>query len=114
VYSDNAGTGHPVGLRQGRTGEGAFGLLHALVDHNVDEETIATVIANSAAGIAQGNNRFLYGLEFRVADVGLIAVEVIEDRNPSTAAPDNYALGVVTAYCKGLDRCPDEVNATIP
>lgn len=112
VYFDNANSGHPVGLRQGRAG--GFGYLHALQDHNVDEETIGTVIVNSAAGIAQGNDRFLYGLEFRVADVGIIAVEVIEDRKPSGASPDNYALGVVTAYCKGYDKCPDGVNETIP
>ncbi len=112
VYSDNANAGHPVGLRQGRSG--GFGYLHALQDHDVDEETIGTVIANSAAGIAQGNDRFLYGLRYEVNGVGIIAVEVIEDRKPSGASPDNYALGVVTAYCKGHDRCPPGVNESIP
>ncbi|MGH3907684.1 MAG: hypothetical protein ACRDTE_26415 [Pseudonocardiaceae bacterium] len=112
VYSDNANSGHPVGLRQGRSG--GFGYLHALQDHDVDEETIGTVIANSAAGIAQGNDRYLYGLRYEVNGVGIIAVEVIEDRKPSGASPDNYALGVVTAYCKGHDRCPPGVNESIP
>jgi hypothetical protein len=113
VYSDNAGRGHPVPLRQGHADPAGFGLLHALQDHNVDEQTIATIIVNNAAGVAQGNNRFIYGLRFEVAGLGLVAVEVLEDRNPSTAAPDGQELGVLTAYCKGMTRCPDEVNTSI-
>lgn len=113
VFKDNANRGHSVGLRQGRSGETGFGLLHALLDHNVDQETIGTVIVNSAAGIKNGT-RFLYGLRFETNGIGLIAVEVIEDRAPSTEAPDQEALGVLTEYCKGLDRCPDWVNQSLP
>lgn len=113
LYKDNANSGHPVILRQGRTGGSAFGLLHALLDHNVDEETIATVIVNSAAGIKSGT-RYLYGFRFEVGGAPLIAVEVLEDRNASAEAPDRAALGVLTAYCKGVDRCPDWVNQSIP
>jgi hypothetical protein len=100
-------------LRQGHADPAGFDLLHALQDHNVDEHTIATVIFNSAAGEDQGANRFRYGLRFEVAGLGLVAVEVIEDRSPSTASPDRQGLGVLTAYCVGMTRCPDEVNESI-
>lgn len=112
VYSDNANTGHPVGLRQGFAG--GFGYLHALVDHGVDEETIGTVIANNAYGALQPNGRYRYGLRFEVADVGIIAVEVYEQREPDPDFNDGHALGVVTAFCPGYDVCPPGVNESIP
>ena len=48
-----------------------------------------------------------------MAGIGLVKVEVIEDRSPSTASPDEEELGVLTAYCVGVTRCPDEVNESI-
>jgi len=114
TYHDNGNKGHSVGLRQGRTGSSAFGYLHALQDHGLDEQSIGTVIVNNAAGISQGNSRYLYGLRYEVNDVGILAVEVIEDRKPSSASPDSYKLGVVTAYCKGYTKCPAGVNASLP
>lgn len=47
-------------------------------------------------------------------DVGILAVEVIEDRRPSSASPDDCKLGVVTACCKGYDQCPPGVNQSLP
>lgn len=76
VFRDNANKGHSVGLRQGRSNPSGFGLLHALGDHNVDQESIGTVIANNAAGIKQGT-RYLYGLRFEARGFPLVAVEVI-------------------------------------
>jgi hypothetical protein len=115
VYKDNENKGHPVGLRSGRSGpdNSAFGLLHAQLDHNVHEHTIAEVIANNAAGIFQAGTRYLYGLRYELADKQLIAVEVIEERGPSESAPDKDPLGVVTAYCKDLPRCPDGVDQSL-
>ncbi|MGB6162786.1 MAG: hypothetical protein WBF75_09475 [Pseudonocardiaceae bacterium] len=100
-------------MRQGHADPAGFGLLHAVGDHNIDENSIATTIVNSAAGIAQGNNRFLYGMTYEIAGLGLLSVEVLEDRQPSTASPDSDALGVLTAYCVGMTRCPDEVDESI-
>ena len=46
-------------------------------------------------------------------------VEIYEERYHSTAAPDNYYLGLVTAYCKTgatsnvKTRCPDWVNDSL-
>lgn len=115
TYRDNGNQGHSVGLRQGRSDPNGFGYLHAIIDHNLDEESIGTTIVNNAAGIAQGNNRYLYGLRYQIDSRTVVAVEVIEDRNASTASPDNYRLGVVTAYCKGYSGdCPPGVNAALP
>jgi hypothetical protein len=112
------GSGHQVGLRAGRTGASAFGLLHAQLDHNVEAQTIEAAVGMNAAGIVQPNNRRLYGAEFVKDGEPVIEFEVIESRNPSTAAPDDYALGVVTAYCRvGLSGpesvCPQWVNDTL-
>jgi hypothetical protein len=112
-YADNGNVGHPVLLRQGAAGD--FGYLHALVDHGLDEETIAYVIVNNAAGQRQQNGRFLYGLRYEVAGVGLIAVEVYEQREPHENFNDGEGLGVVTAFCPGFDgHCPEGINESIP
>jgi len=109
VFRDNDNMGHSVGLRQGRSDPNGFGLLHAVGDHNLDQESIGTVVVNSAAGIKQGSR-----LRYEARGFPLVAVEVIEDRTSSTAAPDKQALGVLTAYCRGLERCPDWVNESLP
>ncbi len=57
VYLD--GSGHQVGLRAGRTGASAFGLLHAQLDHNVEAQTIEAAVGMNAARIVQPNNRRL-------------------------------------------------------
>lgn len=90
-YADNGNVGHPVLLRQGAAGD--FGYLHALIDHGLDEETIAYVIVNNAAGQRQPNGRFLYGLRYEVAGVGLIAVEVYGQREPHENFNDGEGLG---------------------
>lgn len=111
-YQDNANRGHPVLLRLGAAGD--FGYLHGLLDHGLDEESIATVVVNNAAGRTQTNDRFLYGLRYEVGGVGLVAVEVYEQRTPDDAFRDGDGLGVVTAFCVGLDRCPDGINESLP
>lgn len=112
-YADNGNTGHPVLLRQGAAGE--FGYLHALVDHGLDEESIATVIVNNAAGRLQSNGRFQYGMRYEVAGVGIVAVEVYEERQPATAFDDGDGLGVVTAFCVGFSGpCPAGINESLP
>lgn len=93
-------TGHHVGLRQGRSGPTGFGLLHLQVDHNLDERDAELLIQGVPGGIAQGNDRFVYGATYRYNDAELISVEFIEDRKPSTAAPDDYSLGLLTGYCR--------------
>jgi hypothetical protein len=111
-YRDNGNHGHPVLLRQGAASD--FGYLHALVDHGLDEETIASVIVNNAAGIRQPNGRFLYGLRYEVGGVGIVAVEVYEQRAPHEDFVDGDGAGVITAFCVGLDRCPEGINESIP
>lgn len=119
VFRDNGNKGHSVLLRRGRSG--GFGYLHALLDHGVDQETIATVIANSSAGVVENKDKhkYLYGLVFRVKNREAIAVEVVEARTTSNDAPDGENLGVNTAYCVRKlggphEYCPEWVNASIP
>lgn len=107
------GSGEKVVLRQGLTG--GFGYLHALVDHNADQQTVEHVISNNAGGYLQPNGRYLYGMGY-VGENGIeIVVEVIQERGSSANSPDPYELGVVTAYCKDSPgaptrTCPQWVN----
>jgi len=114
VYSDNANMGHPVGMRRG--GPNSFGLQRAMSKHGLDEETLAYVVVNNAFGILQeSTGRYLYGLRYEVGGVGIVAVEVYEQRQPSTVFNDGHALGVVTAFCPGYQgACPPGINESIP
>lgn len=113
--------GNTVILRQGRSngsGPGAFGWLHTLQDHNVEDHTIEKVVS-SATGISAPNRRKRYIAEFRSNDQSVMSVWVEIDPAPSNSAPDSEGFGVVTAYCKipsnanPENLCPDWVNDTI-
>ena len=115
------GSGHHVIIRTGRAG--GFGQLHALLDHHVEPETIGNVITNLPAGTRIGK-RFAYAAECIENGQAVIEFGSREDRNPSNDSPDDYALGIVTAYCNlpaycnvlgapgGEQDCPDWVDAT--
>lgn len=113
-------THHQVGIRQGRSGseKSAFGYLHALLDHNVDVDELEAVIPHST-GLSRKNHKYLYGAEFRYKKNVIERIEIIESRTPSKSAPDNYDLGLVTAYCKAgaaggpKSRCPDWVDDSL-
>ncbi|WP_156993559.1 hypothetical protein [Pseudonocardia acaciae] len=100
-------------LRQGRSGETGFGLVHVLQDHNLHEESIAAAIVNNVAPIARRDGRRDYVLEGRFAGVGIMRVRVVEEPRPEPESGDTESLGVLTAFCEGVDRCPDSVNETI-
>lgn len=111
-------TGRTVILRQGRSGPSAFGMLHALLDHNVEDHVVERVVS-SAFPISAPRGRVRYIAEFRHDGFGVMAVWVEVDRSPSKDAPDAQPFGVVTAYCKipakadAENRCPDWVNDTL-
>lgn len=114
------GSHHQVGLRIGRSGSetSAFGYLHALQDHNVEEQTIEHAVQINAAGVLQPNNRRLYGAEFIAKGKATEEFVAFEERAPSSASPDKYDLGIVTAYCTAapsgpISRCPDWVNDSL-
>lgn len=102
-------SGHNVNLRSGRSGAAGFGLLHTIFDHNVDESTIADVISTAPAAESQGGTRFLYQKKYALPTEAL-TVWVFEERGPSNIAPDDFATGLITAYCLGRQECPDELG----
>lgn len=114
------GSHHQVGLRIGRSGSenSAFGYLHALQDHNVEEQTIEHAVQINAAGVVQPNNRRLYGAEFVAKGKATEEFLAFEVRAASSASPDKYDLGIVTAYCTAapsgpISKCPDWVNESL-
>ena len=112
--------GNVVILRQGRSdaGPSAFGWLHALVDHNVDDHVIEQVVS-SAYPLRAPKGRIRYIAELRVSGHGVMTVWVEVDRAPSNRAPDGEPFGVVTAYCKlpinpnPENKCPEWVNDSL-
>jgi len=113
--------GNDVILRQGRSegsGPGAFGWLHASLDHNVSDEAIERVVS-SAHPLSAPQRRVRYIAEFRADGHDVISVWVEVDRKPSNQAPDTQPFGVVTAYCKipakanPENKCPQWVNDTL-
>lgn len=113
--------GNVVILRQGRSdasGPSAFGMLHTLLDHNVEDHVIERVVS-SAYPRTGPRGRLRYGAEFRSAGFGVMAVWVDADPARSKEAPDTEPFGVVTAYCKiprnadAENRCPAWVDETL-
>lgn len=100
-------------------GGGAFGWMHALLDHNLDIDAIGKVI-NHAHPIPIGG-RTEYQATFRAhgAVVTRVMVRVESGKMQESGAPDDgYPMGVVTGYCKtgpeaGEGRCGDWVNDSI-
>lgn len=104
VFLDQSG--HQVLLRQGRSGaeNSAFGLLHLQIDHGLNEHQAELLIQDSPAGIVQGNDRFVYGMTFKINGNSLVSLQFIEDRKPSNKSPDKNSLGIVTGFCRGGDQ----------
>lgn len=116
AYKDNAGKGHRVIIRTGKSGSSGFGYLHALIDHNLDLHVVHAVIGNAAAGVSQGSGKYLYGA-FHEAPKGEVDqfVEIVDNRNTSKSSGDLFELGLQTGYCKDghyhtENKCPDWVN----
>lgn len=121
VYGDNANRGDSaggfdVGMRAGRADPSGFGLLHAAVDHNLAQRTLAYVVVNNAEPRYREDGRLDYGLTYEYADVGILSIEVIVEPavDDLEMTPDNSAFGLTTAYCVGVNVCPDGVNASFP
>lgn len=114
--------GNVVILRTGRSngaaGKRAFGWLHALQDHNVEDEVIERVVSSTLPRTAP-DKKFRYTGVFRAFGYETMTVWVEVDRAPSRDAPDSQQFGVVTAYCKlpaknnFENKCPDWVNGTL-
>lgn len=103
---------------QATSGQGAFGWMHALVDHHMDLDAIGKVV-NISRKVLIGS-RYEYQAEFRVDGHPYVRafVRTQEAAQTESGHLDEYAMGVVTAYCKtgseaGQGFCPDWVNETL-
>ena len=113
------GSGEKVVLRQGQSGASGFGYLHALLDHNVEQQTIEHTVSINTGGYVQPNGRYLYGAYYKNEDGDVVInFELIQERGPGGDSPDPYELGVVTAYCRDsasapTRACPQWVNDSL-
>jgi hypothetical protein len=52
-------------------------------------------------------------MSYEIGPFDIVDVEVVEERATSGASGDGSPLGVLSAYCLGMDRCPDQVDASV-
>jgi hypothetical protein len=113
--------GNVVILRRGQSyasTPSAFGMLHTLFDHNVEDHVVESVVSSAFPRTAP-QQRVRFSAEFRAAGGGVMQVWVDVDRHASDKAPDTLPFGVLTAYCKlpsnagPENKCPDWVNDTL-
>jgi hypothetical protein len=70
-------------------------------------------IAGSGDLSDEGGGRFKYTGHLVGGPAGHVTLIVIGDQNRVTArgvTPDGRTVGLITAYCLGILRCPDDVN----
>jgi hypothetical protein len=116
--------GKVVVARTGRSdsastpGHGAFGWMHALIDHHMDLDAIGKIVNVSVKTPIAG--RFEYQAQFKVNGQPYIRAFVRTQESPQAEDGhlDEYSMGLITAYCKtgseaGEGFCPDWVNETL-
>lgn len=103
--------GHQVPIRFGSKD---LGFTKACDKHNLCNLTyMQATIAAPGNGSDEGGGRFKYRAYLVGGNVGVVELVVIGDQNRRTQvgnSPDALPVGVITAYCTGMLRCPDDVN----
>lgn len=97
-----------------RFGDPGFGWTKACQKHNLcNLDFIHATIEGHGDLSDEGGGRFKYQGHLIGGSVGHLTLIVIADLNTRTrlgSTPDGLGAGVITAYCDGMLRCPDEVN----
>lgn len=101
-------------------GHGAFGSAHALEDHNLGLNAMGKIVNFSRRVPFGTQSRVFYQAEFRIRDSASVIAQVRVQEIAMTEEDreDEYAMGVVTGYCKtgseaGEGYCAPWVNATL-
>jgi len=116
--------GKLVVARKGRSdseatsGHGAFGWIHALVDHTMDLDAIGKIVNVSVKTPIAGRQEYTAQFKIRGEPVIRAFVRTIEAPQSEDGHLDEYDMGLLTAYCKtgseaGEGFCPRWVNDTL-
>ncbi|WP_409181749.1 hypothetical protein F9C11_35565 [Amycolatopsis sp. VS8301801F10] len=108
-------SGRDLPTRHGNT---AFGYVHYAVSHNIrTERAIKAAYENNFPDPDKSNGTHLEYLAFLVDAQGdiFVIVRVINEQAPRTSdgqytTPDGRPIGTITAFCEGVNVCPDVVN----
>ncbi|MFD3430548.1 LGFP repeat-containing protein [Nocardia fluminea] len=99
-------------------GHGAFGYLHALMDHGMDMDAMGKIVNVSRKVAIAGRQE--YSAQFKVDGHPYIRAFVRTQESPQTeqGTLDQEDMGLITAYCKTGSQaaegyCPDWVNETL-
>lgn len=108
--------GRLVLVRYGRTGDGAFGYLHALIDHNLD----LVLWTERIVPTEDGNNYALGRYSYYAALVPpkgeqTVTIKLVEDTFFPRDHNDGYETGILTGYCidnsgQEESKCPNWVD----
>lgn len=109
VVLDEEGVHVPI-----RNGDSTLGHAKACAKHNLCKTTvISRTIAGGGNKEVLGTHRVRYTSHI-VGEGHDITVRVLVHTGRDTArgeTPDGCPVGVITAYCEGMVRCPDVVNS---
>lgn len=109
--------GWDIPLRQGQNVAPVFGIAHGGIKHGISSPpNITAVIQLGAKDLERGPENPTYRLEAYNTDdpeqretvvVGAFTGNILEPIGPT---PDGRAVGLITAYCQGKERCPGWVD----
>jgi hypothetical protein len=102
--------------RHGVDGPNGLGFLHYGFQHNItSERAIKTAYENNYPAVENGTH--LEYLAFLVDSTGGIdvTVRVVDEQSSRSSdgaytVPDGTPIGTITAFCEGLNVCPNSVN----
>ncbi|MFF4542480.1 hypothetical protein [Streptomyces aureus] len=100
-----------------RQGNRELGWAHFSGRHNIHSEKVIKAAVNEHPESGSNRHRKVYGaVLFDRLGIILARVEVIAQYHWETAdhrwklADPDDKIGVITAYCKGVNKCPDALN----
>ncbi|MFF2363834.1 hypothetical protein ACFVU0_14130 [Streptomyces sp. NPDC058122] len=100
-----------------RQGNRELGWAHFSGRHNIHSEKVIKVAVNEHPERGSNRHRKVYGaVLYDRLGIILARVEVIAQYHWETAdhrwklADPDDKIGVITAYCKGVNKCPDALN----
>lgn len=98
-----------------RHGTADFGYSHYADRHNLTSKKAISAAYSSRPFVDQGAHAEYLGYlvfgDTLIAEIHTVAqLATSTDTGPYTT-PDGLYIGTITAYCEGMDRCPDIVNS---
>ncbi|MEV7613013.1 hypothetical protein [Streptomyces sp. NPDC089799] len=98
-----------------RQGNRAWGWRHLSAEHNIRKCSVVNAALNGSVDARSGSHWTYIAYAINRSTRKQIKIVAIVQHAQSTddrkfKATDGYPIGVITAYCVGVNKCPDWVN----